>query len=58
MEYQHIRMETKTMKVIQVVKTSEGAKWAFEQAKWLKENNVDIVTIIPDNNRKYCKRIY
>jgi glycosyltransferase involved in cell wall biosynthesis len=35
------------MKVLQVVKTNEGATWAFAQAKWLFENGVQIVTVLP-----------
>ena len=46
------------MKIIQVVKTSKGANWAFEQTKWLTDNNRDIITILPDNEREYCKKIY
>lgn len=35
------------MKVLQVVKTNEGALWAFNQAQWLFDNGVDIITILP-----------
>lgn len=36
------------MKILQVVKTNEGANWAFEQAKWLHDNGVDIITVLPE----------
>ena len=36
------------MKVLQVVKTSRGAAWAFNQAKHLKELGVEIITILPN----------
>jgi len=35
------------VKVLQIVKTNEGATWAFNQAKWLHEHGVDIITILP-----------
>lgn len=35
------------MKILQIVKTNEGATWAFTQAKWLFDNGVDIATILP-----------
>jgi len=35
------------MKVLQIVKTNDGASWAFSQAKWLYENGIDIVTVLP-----------
>ena len=40
------------MKVLQIVKTSDGAAWAFEQAKELKERGIDIVTILPNETGK------
>ncbi|MEH7019912.1 glycosyltransferase family 4 protein [Priestia megaterium] len=35
------------MKILQIVKTNEGAHWAFTQAKWLFNNGIDIVTVLP-----------
>lgn len=35
------------MKILQVVKTNEGALWAFNQAQWLFDNGVNIITILP-----------
>ena len=35
------------MKVLQIVKTNEGATWAFAQAKWLFDNGVNIITVLP-----------
>ena len=35
------------MKVLQIVKTNIGATWAFNQAKWLHEHKVDIITVLP-----------
>lgn len=44
------------MKILQIVKTSDGAKWAFEQAKYLKENGINIITIIPSSNGKIAQK--
>lgn len=44
------------MKVLQVVKTSKGANWAFEQAKCINANGIEIVTILPDNNGDIVKK--
>ncbi|MDV6038584.1 glycosyltransferase family 4 protein [Bacillus sp. SM-B1] len=38
------------MKILHVVKTNEGANWAFTQAQWLFNNGVDIVTVLPSIN--------
>ena len=38
------------MKVLQIVKTNEGANWAFNQAKWLYDNGVEIITVLPEIN--------
>ena len=38
------------MKVLQIVKTNEGANWAFNQAKWLHDNGVEIITVLPEIN--------
>lgn len=38
------------MKVLQIVKTNEGANWAFKQAQWLFHNGVEIVTVLPSIN--------
>jgi len=35
------------MRILQIVKTNYGAKWAYEQAKWLHKNDVEIITVIP-----------
>lgn len=35
------------MKVLQIVKTNEGATWAFHQAKWLHEHGVEMITVLP-----------
>lgn len=44
------------MRVLQVVKTSEGASWAFDQADALIKQGVDVVTAIPDLNGKVAKK--
>lgn len=44
------------MKILQIVKTSKGANWAFEQAKWLNEHNVEVVTVIPDKIGDIAKK--
>lgn len=36
------------MRVMHIVKTNEGASWAFNQAKWLHDNGVEIITILPE----------
>lgn len=38
------------MKVLQIVKTNEGATWAFTQAKWLFDKGIDIITVLPSDN--------
>ncbi|MED0992691.1 glycosyltransferase family 4 protein [Bacillus nitratireducens] len=38
------------MKILNIVKTNEGANWAFIQAQWLFNNGVDIVTVLPSIN--------
>ncbi len=35
------------MKVLQIVKTNVGANWAFEQAKWLNDSGVEVITVLP-----------
>ena len=35
------------MRVLQIIKTNEGATWAFRQAKWLFDNGIDIITVLP-----------
>lgn len=42
------------MKILQVVKTNRGATWAFNQAKALKDNGVEIVTVLPDIESGYA----
>lgn len=46
------------MKVIQIVKTSDGANWAFDQANELKKNGIDIVTILPNDTGKIAKKYF
>jgi len=36
------------MRVVQVIKTTQGAIWALEQAKWLHDHDVDIITVLPN----------
>lgn len=36
------------MKILHVVKTNIGATWAFNQAKWLHDNGVEIITVLPE----------
>lgn len=36
------------MKILHIVKTNIGAKWAFDQAKWLHNNGIDIITVLPE----------
>lgn len=43
------------MKILQIVKTSEGATWAYNQAEELKKNGIDIITIMPDDAGKIAK---
>ena len=37
------------MKILQIVKTSDGANWSFLQAQWLFNNGVEIITILPSD---------
>lgn len=44
------------MKVLNIVKTNHGAKWAFEQARWLHENGVEVITVLPNTCEGYAKK--
>lgn len=44
------------MKILQVVKTSRGAAWAYNQAKHLKQMGVETVTVLPDVQEGYAKK--
>jgi len=44
------------MKVLQVVKTSSGAVWAFQQAKYLIEKGVSVITVLPDIDGSTAKK--
>ena len=44
------------MKVLSIVKTSEGANWAFEQNKELVNRGIDVITVVPDNKGKVVKK--
>ncbi len=36
------------MKILHIVKTNEGANWAFNQAKWLNDYGLEIITVLPE----------
>ena len=40
-------IESKRIKILQVVKTNRGATWAFNQAVHLKDRGVKIITVLP-----------
>lgn len=44
------------MKVLQVVKTSQGANWAFDQAKRLVDSGIDVVTVMPDDSGRIAQK--
>ncbi len=44
------------MRVLQVVKTNRGAAWAYNQAHWLCENGVEVITVLPDENKGYAEK--
>lgn len=44
------------MKILQVIKTNRGATWAFNQAKYLKNLGVEIITVLPDCNEGYAEK--
>ena len=44
------------MRILQIVKTNRGATWAFNQAKWLMENNVEVVTVLPEDRGGYADK--
>lgn len=44
------------MKVLQVVKTSSGANWAFEQAKCLVQKGIEVVTVMPDDKGRVAQK--
>lgn len=45
------------MKILQVVKTNRGATWAYNQAKYLKDIGIEVITVLPNkyegNAKKY-----
>ena len=46
------------MKILQVVKTNRGAAWALNQAKYLKELGVEIVTVLPNDSEGNAVKTY
>lgn len=44
------------MRILQIIKTNRGASWAFEQAKWLYENGVEIITVLPEATGGYADK--
>jgi len=36
------------MKILQIVKTNRGVRWALKQAEYLKRLNVETITVLPD----------
>lgn len=44
------------MRVLNIVKTNEGAAWAFKQSKWLKERGIEIITVLPKSNGGYAEK--
>ncbi len=36
------------MRVLQIIKTNEGATWAYNQAKWLHNHGVEVITVLPN----------
>lgn len=46
------------MRVLQVVKTTEGATWAFNQAQWLTDHGVEVVTVLPSSGAGNAQRYH
>ena len=45
------------MRILQVVKTNNGANWAFEQAKFLFEKyGIEIITVLPDDKERMAQK--
>ena len=44
----------KTMKILYVIKTNRGAKWAYEQALWLFRHGLDLTVVIPEESGDYA----
>lgn len=44
------------MKVLQIVKTCRGATWAYNQAKWLSEQGVEMITVLPNGSEGYAEK--
>ena len=42
--------------MLSVIKTSEGANWAYEQSKELINRGIDVVTVIPDTEGKVARK--
>lgn len=37
------------MRILQIVKTSRGATWAYHQARSLIEQGIEVITLLPDD---------
>jgi glycosyltransferase involved in cell wall biosynthesis len=37
------------MKILQIVKTNDGARWAFNQAQWLSAHGVEVIVVLPQD---------
>lgn len=44
------------MRILHLLKTSDGASWAFAQAQWLSRQGVDIITVLPSVSHGFSQR--
>lgn len=44
------------MRILQVVKTNRGATWAFNQAKHLKDRDVEVITVLPNSHEGHANK--
>ncbi|MBO5312810.1 MAG: glycosyltransferase family 4 protein [Clostridia bacterium] len=44
------------MRVLQIVKTSDGARWAFDQTKALIERGIDVITVLPSKSGRVAEK--
>lgn len=43
------------MKILQIVKTSEGARWAFDQIEALNRRDIEMITVLPNSSGRVAQ---
>lgn len=52
----HLAVIGDYMKVLYIVKTNEGASWAFSQAKWLCKNGIELIVVLPQKDGGFANK--